>query len=315
MNRTALFFYPIPVASMAILGLSDLCNDVLAYNPINNNFNISNMTIPAVSISVVNTSHFAGFFEKEYIAFLILAISIVVIASMLISHYLTKQKQLIREQIRDENRFLELQYKMLRSQLQPHFIFNALNSIGSSIYQNDKEKSYDFLQQFSKLMRITFASADKINRSLNEEIECVKNYLSLEQFRFEKKLEFDVNICTSVDRTILIPKMIILNYVESAIKNGLAEMPWKGMLTIAISNDSGKLKIEIEDNNTPWDDSKSNLPDAIDNRFNLMTEYISMFNLLNKDKIDTLLTDKTDASGKVTGTSVILKLPIKSTYI
>ena len=272
------------------------------------------MTTTHANITLWSNSLCAGSFEKECFAFLILAIIVVVTSSIIISHYMTKQKQLIRKQIEDEYRFSELQFKMLRSQLEPHFIFNSLNAIGSSIFQNENKKSYDFLQQFSKLMRITLANADKIYRTLNDEIECVKNYLSLEQFRFEKRFDYQINISKSVDLTSLIPKTIIQSYVENAIKYGLAEMPWKGLMTISITNDEKSLKVEIEDNGTLRKDSKHDFPDAVDHRISLMNEYVSLFNQLNTCKIETQVTNKTDDSGNLAGTSVIIKLPLKSIY-
>jgi hypothetical protein len=242
---------------------------------------------------------------------------VVVIAGLItvgVSHFLARRNRIINEHNEVERRFAELQFKTLRNQLEPHFVFNALNAIGSSIYQNDKEKSYDFLQRFAILIRATLIHADKTYRTLKEEIDFVKNYLDLEQFRFENKFQYEIKIEEGILLETLVPKMIIQTFAENAVKHGLVQKNGKGILSIAISSNEGFMLISIEDNGIGRTEALKRETSSTGMGLAIIKEYIALFNRFNENKIFLLISDKLDGYGKIAGTLVTIKLPNNFTF-
>jgi histidine kinase len=142
----------------------------------------------------------------------------------------------------------ELQFNSISNQINPHFIFNAMNSITAAIYKENKEEAYRFGTKFANLMREALMSSDKISRSLQTEIDFVTNYLELEKFRFKGAFDYQIKIEDEVDTKIEIPKMIIQTFAENAVKHGLRSKEREGLLSIKIEKGKSTLLICIEDN-------------------------------------------------------------------
>ena len=255
----------------------------------------------------------AAFWQTWYF-YLFVGIVILVVIIIGTSHFLSRRTRLVKEHFMEERRFAELQFKTLRNQLAPHFVFNALNAIGSSIYQNEKEKSYDFLQRFASLIRATLVHADKSYRTLNEELEFVRNYLDLEQFRFENKFEYSIQIQKEIDPDILVPKMIIQTFAENAVKHGLIQKSGKGLLSILLKTEPDCMEIIVEDNGIGRIESMKYNSNSTGRGMEIINEFITLFNRFNEKKIHFDVFDIYDDSGKIAGTRVIIKLPIDFTY-
>ncbi|MEI6060593.1 MAG: histidine kinase [Bacteroidota bacterium] len=253
-------------------------------------------------------------FWQTWYFYLFVFLTIVALMILGISHFLSRRNRILREHIEDERRFAELQFKTLRNQLAPHFVFNALNAIGSSIYQDDKEKSYDFLQRFATLIRSTLVNADKTYRTLNEEVEFVRNYLDLEKFRFENKFDYAISMHDSVNPNVQVPKMIIQTFAENAVKHGLVQKTGKGMLSIMLESEQDYLTIIIEDNGIGRSESMKYNTGSTSKGMEIITEFIALFNRFNEKKVHFEVTDIPGNSGEIAGTRVIIKLPIVFTY-
>jgi LytS/YehU family sensor histidine kinase len=209
---------------------------------------------------------------------------------------------------------VELQFQTLRNQLTPHFIFNALNAIGSSIYQDDKEKSYDFLQRFSILIRSTLSHADKSYQTLREELEFVRNYLELERFRFENKFEYCIHIQEGINQEMAVPKMIIQTFAENAVKNGLIQKSGEGKLTVILNMEHENLKINLEDNGISIAETINKSDKADDSGIEIMKQFILLYNRFNSKKIDLQITDVRNKTSIIAGTGVTILLPTDFTY-
>ncbi len=147
------------------------------------------------------------------------------------------------------NKIGELKLTALRSVMNPHFIFNALNSIQYFIAQNDRKNAINYLSTFSKLVRgiLTHSLSNKIK--LSEELDQLRNYVSLEQMRFEDKFSFEVKIDGQMDLdAIEIPSLLVQPYVENAILHGLYNKEGKGVLKICVMEENDSIVFEIEDN-------------------------------------------------------------------
>jgi ligand-binding sensor domain-containing protein/two-component sensor histidine kinase len=167
--------------------------------------------------------------------FYVLLILLAALLAWIINRYLVRQETLkgnLRRKIKEnENR-------MLRSQMNPHFMFNSLNSINSFIIQNKKEEASVYLTSFSRLMRKILDNSRKEFISLQEELDATVLYLNLEAVRMEHKFDYRINVHSNIDATaIFIPPLILQPFLENAIWHGINQKDAHGFITIDIEPD------------------------------------------------------------------------------
>lgn len=216
----------------------------------------------------------------------------------------------IKEKLALQNQVHELQLKSLKNQLDPHFIFNTFNTIASVIKQGRNEEAYDVMVRFSKLVRKNMDDVNSIYTSLKDEINFVKDYLSIQKFRFSEMFDYKINIDKQVNPLIEIPKLLVQIHVENALKHGIRPSKKSGILTIKIKQETNAIKIEIEDNGIGR--KKSEELNNENNGIGLKTiqQIIDLNNKSGKQKIEQKIVDLVDLSGKPAGTNVILIITI-----
>jgi LytS/YehU family sensor histidine kinase len=150
----------------------------------------------------------------------------------------------------EEQRMAELRLSALRAQMNPHFIFNAINSIQHYILHNDSDKAYSYLAKFSKLIRLVLDQSQHKTITLKQELEILGLYLELEQLRFEHPIRISLNVPPDIDQSgIRLPGMLVQPYVENAVWHGLLPLKEReGVLSISIREEKENLLITIEDN-------------------------------------------------------------------
>lgn len=174
--------------------------------------------------------------------FFIYALVFVMAVMVLLIYFILKSSK----QKRIANQLLAL--KSLRSQMNPHFIFNSLNSVNHFIMQNDERAANKYLSDFSKLMRSVMENSQEDFVSLNKEIEILTLYLKLEHQRFSDKFDYEFHIDPAIETDqFLVPPMLIQPYIENAIWHGLRYKETKGMLKVDLKEEGDFLKIQIED--------------------------------------------------------------------
>ena len=147
------------------------------------------------------------------------------------------------------NQQAELEMKALRAQMNPHFIFNCLNSINRFIISNDAEKAADYLTKFAKLIRIVLEKSGHDFIPLGEELESLKLYMDLEALRFEKPFTYEINSNGLDPDSIKVPSLLIQPFVENAIWHGLStSQNGNGKITITLHPENGLLHCAIADN-------------------------------------------------------------------
>ncbi|HEX5001718.1 MAG TPA: histidine kinase [Bacteroidia bacterium] len=156
-----------------------------------------------------------------------------------------------KEKFETEKKLSAFQLQALRAQMNPHFVFNAINSIQSQILQKNQHEAYSLLTKFSQLIRLILVNTNENIVALSKEIEAIRLYIELEQLRFAEKFEFDLQIDENVDiENTVIPSMILQPFLENAIWHGL--MPLNGLrkakLSMHISQEGEKILAVIEDN-------------------------------------------------------------------
>ena len=208
----------------------------------------------------------------------------------------------------------ESQLSALQAQMNPHFIFNAINSIQNYILKQEKQKAFEYLGTFSKLIRMVLNHSRQTSVSLYQELELLKLYVELEQLRFKNTFSFDVHIADDIDLTdIEVPAMLIQPYVENAIWHGLMslETQRKGKIILDFSRKDKLLVIRIEDNGIGREQAekykKTNITGSL--AMQLTGQRIEMINALRGEEgLKVFVTDLKDSQGKACGTRVELFL-------
>ena len=153
------------------------------------------------------------------------------------------------EKERAKIQLLSAELTAIRSQMNPHFIFNSLSSIQAKVLSEDKKGAYKDISTFSKLMRSVLNFSGKEFIKLNDEIEFIKDYLYLESVRVEGKINYNINIDEKLDIHFLeIPTLITQPFIENAIKHGLLHKEGEKSLEVAFTFQNSELNISIKDN-------------------------------------------------------------------
>lgn len=148
-----------------------------------------------------------------------------------------------------EKQIAEAQLTALNAQMNPHFIFNCMNSIQKYILKNEKDKALIFLQHFSELMRSVLDHSTKTKVSLDEEIGMLEKYILLEQQRLDHKFDYHIHIEKDLQTDFFeVPAMIIQPYIENAIWHGLMNKSGKGILQLRFERENGSIRCTVEDN-------------------------------------------------------------------
>jgi two-component sensor histidine kinase len=208
-----------------------------------------------------------------------------------------------------ERRLVTLQLQGLRAQLDPHFTFNTLNSIASLIYLEDRHRAYDYLNKFTQLLRSLLNDAERIYRSVAEEVEFTTTYLDLEKLRFGEKFSYNIEIADEVSCKELVPKLVMHTFAENAIKHGLLPRDDGGVLKISIEREDDCLRLLIEDNGIGRKNAQNNSK-STGKGLNLTKELYEILNRINKKPIKYFITDLHDAAGEPSGTRVEVLVPL-----
>ena len=177
--------------------------------------------------------------------------SLLFISGIVVLRIRTIKKKAAREkqQILMEKELLLLEQKALRLQMNPHFIFNALNTIQALVSKNDSKTARYYLAKFSKLMRQILDNSRQTSIPLEHELVTLENYLAIEQFchnnRFDFKLEIDEEIDTEF---VQIPPMLLQPFIENSIIHGVSQMKEKGLINISFKQVDELMICSIEDN-------------------------------------------------------------------
>jgi len=241
-------------------------------------------------------------------------VSFLIISAMIILFFVYRTKE-IRKRYKLENELNQSTQKALISQMNPHFIFNALNSVNLFILKNDKISSNLFLTNFTDLIRKVLDNSQFQFISLYDEMETLKAYMELEKARFANKFDYDITLNNISLNDYFIPAMILQPFVENAIWHGFANIEGNGQIRIEVlKQDSATLVISIEDNGIGRDQAEKNKTENGKTRKSYGTKLVEnrlkLYNRLNKTDLRFEYQDLIDETGMGTGTKVFLFLPV-----
>lgn len=175
---------------------------------------------------------------------IIIIFGILAVVTLLVTLLLVNQHRL-------RNRYQDLrnQHKLLRSQMNPHFIFNALSAIQVYVLEHDVDKSTKFLTDFAKLMRLVLKLSHQDYITLRDETEILKYYLELQQLRFNIPFIYNIEVDQRMELSeVVVPPMITQPFVENAVEHGIKTLQGEGRINIRFIKDGEQVVVEVEDN-------------------------------------------------------------------
>lgn len=224
-----------------------------------------------------------------------------------------KQKiQTERDKAQLEKNIVELEQKALRLQMNPHFIFNALNTIKGYYLEGDTINASKYISKFSKLLRMLLENEEQIT-SLENEIEMLQLYIDLTQIRYPNKFDFEMKISDELQTSeIAIPNLLLQPIVENAIIHGIAPKETKGKLNVEFIIENNSLVCIVEDNGIGRKAAgeKNKNKEYESKASQIIKERLELFDI--KSAISYI--DLIDNNGNAIGTRVLVKLPLKNIW-
>ena len=205
----------------------------------------------------------------------------------------------------------DTELKALRAQMNPHFIFNSLNSIGDYILKNDTSTAQDYLTSFARLMRMALENSEHKEISLDEDLKFIELYLQVESKRLPGRFSYTINVEEGVDtENTLVPPLMLQPFIENSIWHGFTSKGSKGHILVEIKKENQMLVCSVDDNgsgrkpNGAETNNKKSLGIAIaENR-------IKILNKQKKSNGKLQITDKPDN----TGTRIEVSLPLQTAF-
>ncbi|MEQ8469665.1 MAG: histidine kinase [Marinoscillum sp.] len=248
-----------------------------------------------------------------------LTVVLLVLISLIYSIYKWRMNYLLREErIKSEfeKKIAEIEMTALRAQMNPHFLFNSLNSINSYIIKNKVHEATAYLTKFSRLIRLILQNSQTHLISLHDEISALRLYVELEAFRFEGKFTYAFIVDEDLEIShIEMPPMIIQPYVENAIWHGLMHKGTPGKLTLSFRRLKGFLEITIDDDGVGREEASRLKSKSATKRKSLgmkiTRDRLEVTRRLFGREMNVNIIDKKNDLGVSEGTRVVIKLPLE----
>lgn len=217
-----------------------------------------------------------------------------------------------QNRFKNTQRTVMLEQKLLRSQMNPHFIFNALSNISNLIDKDENETASRYLKKFALLVRHILESTRNDFILLQEELKNLENYLSLQKLRFDKKFDYEIEVDTDIDAgQVLIPSMLIQPFVENSIEHGIKPKENIGHIYVRLTRDGDFLNCEINDDGIGRKKSMEIRSKTHRSMATSITrERLETLNKKLRKKVTLEITDLISESGKALGTQVRIGIPI-----
>ncbi|MEZ5196360.1 MAG: histidine kinase [Bacteroidales bacterium] len=214
------------------------------------------------------------------------------------------QKIQLEKKVKIENLISELQIKTIKNQVDPHFVFNSINTISEMMLSDDKIEADKFICNFSDLMRKTLQSSDKIIHTLKEEVDYIESYIQLQKLRYNNSFDYQINIDQNINMLTTVPKHVLFSYVENAIKHGLSRKKEKGILKIIAKKKINNLVLIVEDNGIGLEKSKTIKSHSTGHGLQIMEKIYNLYSKIYKNKITHELSEILDKNKNCKGVKV-----------
>jgi ligand-binding sensor domain-containing protein len=223
-----------------------------------------------------------------------------------------RRRQQEKEQLVHEMN--QLKNTALKSQMNPHFIFNCLNSIQHSIFAGDTDAANSYISGLARLIRMTLNDSSRAFVSVGDEVDYLGLYLQLEKMRFREKIGYEITVDPAVDRTIvLIPPMLIQPYVENALHHGLRpKTEGVGRVSIRIERKDDRLLVLVEDNGVGRAPAEYAITtdEHLSKGMSLTEGRLEILSRLYERPFGINVLDLKDENGRPAGTRIVIDLPL-----
>jgi LytS/YehU family sensor histidine kinase len=211
-----------------------------------------------------------------------------------------------------------VQLTALKAQMDPHFIFNSLNSIRAYVISNNTKQASAYLIKFSSLIRLILQYSSRNSISLKDELDALSLYVNLEQLRFRDDFGYDLQVDKNIDvNNLQVPPLILQPYVENAIRHGLTSKKGEKKLELKITLKGSQLEFRIKDNGVGRQYSiqqkKSRSTGHVSMAMDLTQKRIELADFSNSNQESIKIVDLME-DGKQAGTEIILRLPVNKTH-
>lgn len=220
-----------------------------------------------------------------------------------VQHYYVNRRMV------SEQRIHSLQLQTVQNQLQPHFTFNVLNTIGSLIYKDEKEAAYEYLNHFSDMLRSALVADKQSDWMIDEELRFIKTFVAMENLRFDDRFAFELEIDQGVDISFHLPKLMVQTFVENAVTHGLMHKKEDCRLELSISEDETHIVIVVEDNGIGRKEAAKLQRNHTGRGNSILKNYMEVYNRIHKLKFSFSIADLYTEEGKARGTKVSLWIP------
>lgn len=267
-------------------------------------------------IGVIDCEHSKkGFFTQKHLSILI---TIASLCANKITRVRAVEEKLKAEKVLTDTRqrMAEAEMQALRAQMNPHFIFNCLNSINRYIVKSDQQTASLYLTRFAKLIRLILDNSNSKAVTLTNELEALRLYIEMESIRFEKKFHYTISVDPNIQGdSIYVPPLIIQPYVENAIWHGLLHKEEAGELRISLHKRTpGVLECVIEDNGVGREKARELRSKSASSKkslgMRLTEDRLALLNAQTQLDASVEVEDLRTTAGSSLGTKVILKIPI-----
>lgn len=239
----------------------------------------------------------------------------IILALVMFNAFLSLESKLLEER-RDRNlEVSNLEGKAYRAQMNPHFIFNALNGMQSAMVLGGEKEFNAYISSFSKLIRntIDMSSEDKI--TVTDELKYIRNYVKLQDHRLDEKIILEINVDPKIAQdAVYLPCMMLQPIVENSIVHGIIPKQDTGEIKIKLDLDNEMLRIIVTDNGIGRKAAakqKEGYAKYKSHATQIMRDRINIFNYYNERKLAFEMKDLFDDDGNASGTKVILYVPLK----
>jgi len=241
-------------------------------------------------------------------------LSCIAAAILLAAVLIRKNISNIRKRAAFKQRLVEMEMTALRAQMNPHFIFNSLNSIENFIMQNKERQASDYLNKFARLIRIILENSRQSLITISQDMEALQLYIDLEQFRFNNKFSYNVKMEEElIEGNYQIPPLLIQPFVENAIVHGLANSDHPNLrLAINLQADGDYIKYTVEDNGVGRKNAAfyrlQNHRNHKSVGLNITRERINIFNGQQNPNDEVKIIDLYDEKGNASGTRCEIRI-------
>jgi len=258
-------------------------------------------------LSLANTVQSLKLNQNKY---LILGLSALLLLCLTVAYVIITQNKL-----KDAQKSTLLEQKLLRSQMNPHFIFNALTAIESFIYKNEPKEAGRYLSGFARLMRLILENSREEYVTLEKEIHTLEHYLNLQKLRYNNSFSYKITIDENIDISAMsIPPMLAQPFIENSIEHGLKNIGKMGEINLNFLLRNGELIFEACDNGIGFEKSMQIKNKESGHKSMATTITLERLKNLNRNKskkIKWLMEDVTDQINNVLGTRVVFTIPFK----